>query len=160
VTFRCLGAEELDEEGAYDFVYSRYLLWHLRHPERALEAMVRALRLGGRLVLEDVYFSDHVCYPANAAFDRYLELYQAAVRFNGADPTIGARLLGMALDSRLVDVQVELVMPVFRCGEASGLRRCRWSTSGRRCWALGWPPVPKSTPSLPTWRRSQTTYEQ
>ncbi len=116
-TFRHLAAEELDEDEAYDFVYARYLLSHLRQPEQALEAMVRALRPGGRLAVEDVFFPGHVCHPANAAFDRYLELYQAAARTKGADPTIGPRLMSMALDAGLVDVRVELVVPVFRDGE-------------------------------------------
>jgi ubiquinone/menaquinone biosynthesis C-methylase UbiE len=117
VAFRHLGAEELDEVAAYDFAYSRYLLSHLQHPERALGAMVRALRPGGRLAVEDIFFPGHVCYPPNAAFDRYLELYGAVVRAKGADPAIGPRLMGMALDAGLVDVQVELVVPVFRDGE-------------------------------------------
>ncbi len=117
VTFRHLGAEELDEVAAYDFAYARYLLSHLQHPERAFEAMVQALRPGGRLAVEDIFFPGHVCYPPNAAFDRYLELYQAVVRAKGADPAIGPRLMGMALDAGLVDVQVELVVPVFRDDE-------------------------------------------
>jgi SAM-dependent methyltransferase len=121
VTFRHLGAEELDEAADYDFAYSRYLLSHLRHPERALEAMVRALRPGGRLAVEDVFFPGHVCHPPNAAFDRYLELYGAVVRAKGADPAIGVRLVGMALDAGLSDVQVELVVPVFREGEGKRL---------------------------------------
>jgi len=117
VTFRHLDAEELDEVAVYDFVYSRYLLSHLRKPERALEAMVRALRPGGLLAVEDVFFPGHVCYPLNAAFDRYLELYQAVVRAKGADPQIGPRLMGMALDAGLSNVQVELIVPTFREGE-------------------------------------------
>jgi ubiquinone/menaquinone biosynthesis C-methylase UbiE len=117
VTFRHLGAEELEEVAAYDFAYARYLLSHLRHPERSLEAMVRALRPGGRLAVEDVFFDGHVCYPPNAAFERYVELYQAVVRAKGADPAIGPRLLGMALGAGLTDVRVELVVPVFHEGE-------------------------------------------
>ncbi len=117
VTFRHLGAEELDEVAAYDFAYARYLLSHLRHPERALEAMVQALRPGGLLAVEDVFFPGHVCYPLNAAFDRYLQLYQAVVHAKGADPEIGPRLMGMALDAGLSDVQVELIIPIFREGE-------------------------------------------
>jgi ubiquinone/menaquinone biosynthesis C-methylase UbiE len=117
VTFRHLEAEELNEEASYDFAYARYLMSHLRHPERALESMVRALRPGGLLAVEDVFFPGHVCYPPNAAFDRYLELYQAVVRAKGADPAIGPRLMGMALDAGLVDVQVELIVPTFREGE-------------------------------------------
>ena len=117
VTFRHLEAEELNEEASYDFAYARYLMSHLRHPERALESMVRALRPGGLLAVEDVFFPGHICYPPNAAFDRYLELYQAVVRAKGADPAIGPRLMGMALDAGLVDVQVELIVPTFREGE-------------------------------------------
>src|SRR5215218_956901 len=47
-TFRRLEAEELVEESTYDLVFSRYLLSHLPRPQRILEAMVRALRPGGR----------------------------------------------------------------------------------------------------------------
>ncbi len=117
VTFRHLGAEGLEEVAAYDFAYARYLLSHLQHPERAMEAMVQALRPGGRLAVEDIFFPGHVCYPPNAAFERYLELYQAVVRAKGADPAIGLRLMSMALEAGLAEVQVELVVPVFREGE-------------------------------------------
>jgi ubiquinone/menaquinone biosynthesis C-methylase UbiE len=118
VAFHRLDAEELTEESSYDLVFARYLLSHLPRPERVVEVMVRALRPGGRLVLEDVFFPGHVCYPANAAFDRYLELYQAATRTNeGGDAAIGPRLLGLALEAGLVEVRVGLVVPTFRDGE-------------------------------------------
>jgi SAM-dependent methyltransferase len=118
VNFRYLNAEELAEEAVYDLVYARYLLSHLRHPGQVVGVMARALRPGGRLVLEDVFFPGHVCYPANPAFDRYLDLYQAVATSNeGGDAAIGPRLLGMALDVGLVDVRVGLVVPTFRDGE-------------------------------------------
>ena len=118
VAFRRLDAEEVAEESSYDVVYARYLLSHLPRPERVVEAMVRALRSGGRLLLEDVFFPGHVCYPANAAFDRHLELYQAAARTNeGGDAAIGPRLLRLALEAGLVEVRVGLVEPTFRDGE-------------------------------------------
>jgi ubiquinone/menaquinone biosynthesis C-methylase UbiE len=118
VTFRRLDAEELTEQSAYDLVFARYLLSHLPRPQRAVEAMVRALRPGGRLVLEDVFFPGHVCYPANAAFARYLELYQDVARAKeGGDAAIGPRLLGLALEAGLVEARVGLVVPTFRDGE-------------------------------------------
>ena len=118
VTFRRLEAEELAEESSYDLVFARYLLSHLARPQRALEAMVRAARPGGCVVLEDVFFPGHVCYPSNAAFDRFVELYQAVARAKeGGDAAIGVRLLGMALEAGLVEVRVGLVVPTFRDGE-------------------------------------------
>ena len=124
VTFRSLEAEELAEESTYDLVFARYLLSHLPRPQRALEAMVRAARAGGRLVLEDVFFPGHICYPSNAAFDRFVELYQAVAREKeGGDAAIGVRLLGMALEAGLVDVRVGLVVPTFREGEGKWVTR-------------------------------------
>jgi len=118
VTFQRLGAEELAEDSAYDLVFARYLLSHLPRPQRAVEAMVRAARPGGRLVLEDVFFPGHICYPSNAAFDRFVELYQAVARMKeGGDAAIGVRLLGMALEAGLEEVRVGLVVPTFREGE-------------------------------------------
>src|ERR687889_1758010 len=124
VTFRTVEAEELVEEPAYDLVFSRYLLSHLPRPQRALEAMVRAVRPGGRLVLEDVYFPGHVCYPPNAALDRFVELYQAVARAKeGGDAAIGVRLLEMALEAGLEEVRVGLVVPTFRDGEGKWVTR-------------------------------------
>ena len=118
VTFRRLEAEELAEESAYDLVFARYLLSHLPRPQRALAAMVRAARPGGRVVIADVYFPGHVCYPPNAALDRFVELYQAVARAKeGGDAAIGVRLLEMALEAGLVEVRVGLVVPTFRDGE-------------------------------------------
>jgi ubiquinone/menaquinone biosynthesis C-methylase UbiE len=118
VTFRHLDAEQLAEESTYDIVYARYLLSHLPRPERVVEVMARALRPGALLVVEDVFFPGHVCYPPNAAFDRYVQLYQAAAKSKeGGDAAIGPRLLGMALDAGLADVRVGLVVPTFRDGE-------------------------------------------
>ena len=124
VTFRRLEAEELAEESAYDLVFARYLLSHLPRPQRAVEAMVRAARPGGHLVLEDVFFPGHICYPSNAAFDRFVELYQAVAREKeGGDAAIGVRLLGMALEAGLVDVRVGLIVPTFREGEGKWVTR-------------------------------------
>jgi SAM-dependent methyltransferase len=124
VTFRRLDTEELAEESAYDLMFARYLLSHLPRPQRAVELMVRAVRPGGRLILEDVFFPGHICYPANAAFDRYLELYQAvASAKEGGDAAIGVRLLEMALEAGLVEVRVGLVVPTFRDGEGKQVAR-------------------------------------
>jgi len=79
--------------------------------------MVRAARPGGRLVFEDVFFPGLVCYPSNAAFDRFVELYQAFARMKEGDAAIGVRLLGMALEAGLEEVRVGLVVPTFREGE-------------------------------------------
>lgn len=115
--FRVADVHVLEEEGEFDLVFARFLLSHLPKPEVALARMVRALRPGGVVVLEDVDFGGHVCHPPCAAFDRYVELYRAAVRRRGADPEIGPRLPGMLEDAGAAEVEFEALQLVYREGE-------------------------------------------
>lgn len=115
--FEVLNAEDLLEESVYDCAHTRFLLAHLRQPEHVLERMMCALRPGGTIVAEDVDFPGHVSYPPCAAFDRYLELYQAVVLRRGGDPTIGRRLPSLLRHAGAEDLSIEVVQPTFCDGE-------------------------------------------
>ena len=129
VTFRRLDTEELAQESAYDLVFARYLLSHLPRPQRAVELMVRAVRPGGRLVLEDVFFPGHICYPANAAFDRYLELYQAvASAKEGGTRRSGCACWEWRLRPGWSRCASGSSCPLSATVRASGWRGLRWST--------------------------------
>jgi SAM-dependent methyltransferase len=114
--FRTGTVTDLREESAYDLVFGRFVLTHLREPAQAISRMVHATRPGGVVVVEDIQFTGHSCFPACPAFDRYVALYQEVVRRKGGDPNIGSRLLGMFLDAGLGDVDVEVIQPTFRQG--------------------------------------------
>jgi predicted O-methyltransferase YrrM len=116
VEFRVGSAGDLQEFRAYDFVFGRFVLTHLREPDRALRRMVEAAWPGGVVVAEDIQFTGHFSYPACAAFDRYVGLYQEAVRRNGGDPNISPRLPAVFLDSELEEVDLEVVQPTYRQG--------------------------------------------
>lgn len=116
-------AEELDEANAFDVVYSRFLLSHLSDPMAALRRMVRALRPGGRIVVEDIDITAHVGWPPSRAFERYVELYAASATARGADPSIGPQLPAMCVDAGLANVDVAISMPVFRSGEGKSIAR-------------------------------------
>lgn len=107
---------DLRETQAYDLVYARFLLTHLAKPAECLERMVRAVRRGGLVIVEDIEFAAHFCYPPCPAFSQYLDLYQRAVKGKGGDPNIGPRLVSLFLDNGLDDVHVEVVQPTFRSG--------------------------------------------
>jgi SAM-dependent methyltransferase len=119
--FRAESVRDLREVGAFDLVYSRFLLSHLSEPEKAVERMAAAARTGGCVVVEDVDFAGHFCYPACAAFDRYVNLYQRAVKLKGGDANLGPRLLGLLLDAGLQQVRVSVVQPAFRKGPGKRL---------------------------------------
>jgi len=114
--FRRGSATDLAESSAYDLVFGRFVLTHLRDPENALRRMVQAARPGGVVVVEDIQFAGHFAYPPCPAFDRYVTLYQEVAQRNGGDANIGPRLLGMFLDAGLAEVDLEVIQPTYRQG--------------------------------------------
>jgi ubiquinone/menaquinone biosynthesis C-methylase UbiE len=83
------------EWGTFDVVHTRFLLEHLAEPQAVVNAMVRAARPGGRIILED---DDHELlrlYPAVPAFEALWRAYLASYQSSGRDPLIGRRLPDM-----------------------------------------------------------------
>ena len=81
------------EWGTFDVAHTRFLLEHVPDPLTVVRSMVRAVKPGGRIVLED---DDHEIlrlWPEPAGFNRiwgaYIESYLRA----GNDPSIGKRLI-------------------------------------------------------------------
>ena len=85
--------------GSFDLVYTRFLLMHLSKPAEALRWMLKCLRSGGLLVIEDGDVSAHFCYPPLPAFDRYAGLLCEVIRRHGGDPSIGIKLPQMLIDA-------------------------------------------------------------
>lgn len=80
------------EWGTFDVVHTRFLLEHLAEPQPVVDAMVRAARPGGRIVIED---DDHELlrlYPAVPAFEDVWRAYMRTYEAGGRDPRIGRRL--------------------------------------------------------------------
>jgi hypothetical protein len=79
--------------------------------------MLRVLKPGGVVMIEDTDFGGCFCHPYCAAFWRYVELYTQTVRRRGGDPNIGPRLPGMLLDAGVERVQINVVQPAALDGE-------------------------------------------
>ena len=82
-----------DEWGTFDLAHTRFLLEHLPDPLAAVRAMVRAVRVGGRVVLED---DDHELiriWPEVAGFQEIWKAYMATYARMECDPIVGRRLV-------------------------------------------------------------------
>ncbi|HZW10984.1 MAG TPA: methyltransferase domain-containing protein [Phycisphaerales bacterium] len=80
------------ETGSFDLVFCRYVLEHLREPERAVAEMVRAARPGGVIALAD---DDHgLCHvhPPCPEFEPVWSAYRRAYGALGLDERVGSRL--------------------------------------------------------------------
>jgi SAM-dependent methyltransferase len=108
VSYRVADVTQLDAEREFDVVYSRFLLAHLADPAAAMERLVAAARPGGLVVMEDIDFHGAFCHPENRAYRRFFELFPAAVRAHGGNPTFGPELPGVMARAgvREIDVRV------------------------------------------------------
>ncbi len=81
-----------DEWGTFDVVHARFVLEHLPEPAAAVEHWAKALRPGGRMVLED---DDHDLlrlWPEVEAFEELWSGLVDAWDVSGNDPFVGRRL--------------------------------------------------------------------
>ena len=84
-----------DEWGSFDVAHARFLLEHVRDPLAVVRSMVRAVRPGGRVVVED---DDHDLLRMWPEPPEVLELWQAyyeTYRRRGKDPYVGRRLVAL-----------------------------------------------------------------
>jgi SAM-dependent methyltransferase len=92
------------EPASFDVVHAHQVLQHLRDPAGALGAMARLARPGGIVGARDADYSAMTWAPADHRLDRWLEVYLAVARHNGAEPDGGRWLLRWARAAGLADV--------------------------------------------------------
>jgi ubiquinone/menaquinone biosynthesis C-methylase UbiE len=84
-----------DEWGTFDVAHARFLLEHVTDPLAVVRQMVRAVRPGGRIVLED---DDHVvlrlCPESPGLLDLWRAYYLSYER-QGKDPFVGRHLVDL-----------------------------------------------------------------
>ncbi len=117
VEFRHADASICQEEDAHDLVYARFLLTHMSEPEKCLDAMVKACKPNGLIVVEDIEFAGSFCYPHCAAYQRFTDLYQQVVLRRSGDPNIGPKLPGMLRKAGVKEIQVNVVQPTHIEGD-------------------------------------------
>ena len=84
------------ELGTFDVVHAHQVLQHLREPVEGLAAMAGLVRPGGVVAVRDCRLPRDGWTPADPLLDRWLEVYMAVTRENGADAAAGRHLLGWA----------------------------------------------------------------
>ncbi len=90
-----------DEWGTFDLSHTRFLLEHVGHPELVVEQMARAVRVGGRVVLEDDDHEILKLWPIPEGFERLWQAYMEVYRGLGNDPIVGRRLVELLAHAKL-----------------------------------------------------------
>jgi SAM-dependent methyltransferase len=104
------------EWGTFDVAHARFLLEHLADPQAAVDQMARAVRPGGRVILED---DDHATLRLWPEPPGVATVWQAYIRTYdrlGCDPYVGRRLVTLAASAGLTPRRIDLL----RFGACSG----------------------------------------
>ena len=102
------------EWGTFDCAHTRFLLEHLPDPQAAVAQLARAVRSGGRVVLED---DDHEAlrlWPEPPHFSIVWRAYQRTYDRLGNDPIVGRRLVQLLAGAGLQPRRIEL-LPFGAC---------------------------------------------
>lgn len=102
---------------AFDLVYSRSLLSHLKNPQDALNEMAKLVRPGGVLVCEDIDMSSIFSTPASSEYKRMVEMLLALSRDRSTDYCVGVHMPGLFTRAGFNDLHVSSYQPVFNTGE-------------------------------------------
>jgi SAM-dependent methyltransferase len=83
------------EWGTFDVAHTRFLLEHVPDPLRVVRGMVRAVRPGGRVILEDDNHEVLRLWPEPPGFGPLWKAYLRSYDRLGNDPYIGHRLIAL-----------------------------------------------------------------
>lgn len=89
---------------SFDVIHAHQVLQHLARPVEALREMARICRPDGVVAVRDAVYRAMTWSPREPVLDRWMEIYQAVARANGAEPDAGRYLLDWAGAAGLVDV--------------------------------------------------------
>jgi SAM-dependent methyltransferase len=83
------------EWGSFDVAHARFVLEHLPEPLEVVRVMARAVRPGGRIVLEDDDHDVLRLWPEPHGFRAVWEAYMRSYERVGNDPIVGRRLVAL-----------------------------------------------------------------
>jgi SAM-dependent methyltransferase len=94
-----------DEWGAFDVAHARFVLEHVHDPLTVVRHMVRAVRRGGRVILQDDDHDVFRAWPEPAGFSALWRAFQRSYDRIGCDPLVGRRLVSLLHEAGAVPVR-------------------------------------------------------
>ena len=97
----------------YDLIFARWVFLFLPDPEAHLRKLVRALKPGGRLAIQDYHRETMALIPRAPQWADFMAADRAFFASQGGDASIGAQLPTLY---RKVGLQVEQTLPTIQTG--------------------------------------------
>lgn len=101
----------LSEWGTFDLAFTRFLLEHVPQPQLVVNAMARAVKAGGRVVLCDDDHDAFKLWPEPPGLHEVWSAYVQSYATNGNDGLIGRKLVALLYEAGLEPKRI--AMPMF-----------------------------------------------
>jgi len=97
------------EIGSFDYAHTRFLLEHLSNPGKAVSEMVKALKPGGKILLEDDDHETLTLFPEPPGFKNLWSAYMDSYVELGNDPFIGRKLPKLLAEQGIKEIVNDVV---------------------------------------------------
>ncbi len=94
------------DDSTFDVIHAHQVLQHLVDPVAALREIYRVLKPGGIIALRECDYQAFLWAPADPVLSRWLELYHAVAKRNGAEPDAGRYMLTWAHAAGLSNIRL------------------------------------------------------
>jgi ubiquinone/menaquinone biosynthesis C-methylase UbiE len=95
-------ADQDIEPGSFDIAYVRWVMCFVPDPSATIGAIVKMLRPGGKLLIQDYFNYSSMCLaPRSKVFEEVIQAIAKSWSEHGGDPDIMGRLPRIALDAGL-----------------------------------------------------------
>lgn len=102
---------------SFDLAHERLVLINHPAPHNVVAEMVRVVRPGGWVAVQNVDWMIWTCEPPHLAWERLLDAVNALRGSAGLDVFIGRRLPALLRDAGLIDVQFDAQLRLWRSGD-------------------------------------------
>ncbi len=96
--------------GAYDFIFARWVFMYLPNPEAHVRKLVRALKPGGVLAIQDYHRETFAMAPKPPEWNRLMVADLAFFASQGGDASVGGRLPDMYRRAGLAVTDIEITI--------------------------------------------------
>ena len=79
----------------FDLIFSRWVMSFVSDPEKFFRKLIRGLKPGGVVAVQDYYYEGLSLFPVGGPFDRMADVVRAHYRGAGGDPYIAGTLPGV-----------------------------------------------------------------